>query len=169
MWCGFENSKFYSESNVPISRTLESGYLLSIFITTYHRFIVLRKKPTTRKFLCGMIVLLSLFICLLPSIFPKQLDPHKGQEKGEGASGTAGVLWPLCFMIGFVSRLTNCQFIYPFPSILISFHPIHPFIQPSRSFIFPFLSHLSIIHPPISYIFDSSILWLFSWLFWWHH
>ncbi|XP_020900571.1 uncharacterized protein LOC110239198 [Exaiptasia diaphana] len=73
----------------------------SIPLTILARFIILKKKPTQRKFVCGMMILMSLFICMLPSIFPKQLDPYKKHEEGQGASGIAGVLWPLCFMFGF--------------------------------------------------------------------
>ena len=46
-------------------------------------------------------MVVSLFVCLLPTIFPK-LDPEGKKDLG-GASGVAGVLWPLCFMLGFVS------------------------------------------------------------------
>ena len=56
--------------------------------------------PTLRKFLCAMVVLASLFVCLIPKIFTS-IDPD--EDSSGGATGTAGVLWPLCFMIGFVS------------------------------------------------------------------
>lgn len=56
--------------------------------------------PTLWKFLCAMIVLVSLFICLIPKIFTS-IDPEADQSGG--ASGVAGILWPLCFMFGFVS------------------------------------------------------------------
>jgi hypothetical protein len=49
-----------------------------------------------------MIVLVSLFICLIPKIFTS-IDPDAGDSGG--ASGVAGILWPLCFMFGFVSKL----------------------------------------------------------------
>ncbi len=45
-------------------------------------------------------MLISLFICLIPKIFTS-IDPDA--EKSGGASGVAGILWPLCFMLGFVS------------------------------------------------------------------
>ena len=56
--------------------------------------------PTLRKFICALTVLVSLFICLIPKIFTS-IDPDAG--KSGGASGVAGILWPLCFMLGFVS------------------------------------------------------------------
>ncbi|XP_046849374.1 uncharacterized protein LOC124442903 [Xenia sp. Carnegie-2017] len=61
------------------------------------RFLMLRKKPTRRKAGCAMIILLSLFICLLPKIVPS-ID-EKSDSSSNGASGIAGVLWPLCLMI----------------------------------------------------------------------
>ncbi|XP_078591268.1 uncharacterized protein LOC144870671 [Branchiostoma floridae x Branchiostoma japonicum] len=69
----------------------------SIPITILLRLLVLRRKPTQRKFICSMLVLLSLFVCLLPKMIPAL-----GADKAPGAKGVAGVLWPLCFMIGFV-------------------------------------------------------------------
>ena len=56
--------------------------------------------PTLRKFLCAMVVLVSLFVCLIPKIFTS-IDPDA--VSSGGATGPAGVLWPLCFLIGFVS------------------------------------------------------------------
>ena len=56
--------------------------------------------PTLRKFLCAMVVLVSLFVCLIPKIFTS-IDPDA--DSSGGATGAAGYLWPLCFMIGFVS------------------------------------------------------------------
>ena len=64
------------------------------------RYLVLRKVPTLRKFLCAMVVLISLFVCLIPKIFTS-IDPDA--DSSGGASGVGGVLWPLCFMIAFVS------------------------------------------------------------------
>ncbi|XP_078616350.1 crt homolog 3-like [Branchiostoma floridae x Branchiostoma japonicum] len=69
----------------------------TIPITMLLRLLVLKKKPTQRKFICSILVLLSLFICLLPKIIPAL-----GADTAPGAKGAAGVLWPLCFMIGFV-------------------------------------------------------------------
>ena len=73
-----------------------------------YRYFILRKVPTLRKFLCAMVVLISLFICLIPKIFTS-VDPDAADSTG-GASGVAGILWPLCFMLGFV-RKTLVRFI----------------------------------------------------------
>lgn len=75
--------------------------LLNILIpmTVIVRFLILRKVPTMRKFLCASGVVVSLFVCLVPTMFP-ELDPSGKKDLG-GASGWAGVLWPLCFMLAF--------------------------------------------------------------------
>ena len=70
------------------------------YLNNLRRYLVLRKVPTLRKFLCAMVVLVSLFVCLIPKIFTS-IDPDA--DSSGGASGVAGVLWPLCFMIGLVS------------------------------------------------------------------
>ncbi|XP_048585691.1 uncharacterized protein LOC5518936 [Nematostella vectensis] len=64
------------------------------------RFIALKKIPTKRKFVCAIVTLLSLSLCLMPSIIPT-IDPRQHSDQG-GAKGVAGVLWPMCFMLGFV-------------------------------------------------------------------
>ena len=51
--------------------------------------------------MCAVVVVLGLFICLLPTIFPK-IDSKSHGDLG-GASGVGRVLWPICFMLGFVS------------------------------------------------------------------
>ena len=45
--------------------------------------------------------MLGLFICLIP-MFSSQIDPHGTSHLG-GAKGVGRVLWPLAFMLGFVS------------------------------------------------------------------
>lgn len=71
------------------------------------RLFLLKKKPTRRKLVCAVATVLSLFVCLLPSIFPN-IDPKHNKNKDEGgASGIAGVLWPLCFMLGYVSTFDS--------------------------------------------------------------
>ena len=72
-----------------------------LHIISFFRFLILKKKPTIRKLVCGLLVVLGLFICLLPTIFPK-IDPNSSGDLG-GATGVGKVLWPMCFMFGFVS------------------------------------------------------------------
>ena len=71
-------------------------------------------------------MVVGLFICLVPKIFPS-IDPSSKDDKG-GASGAGMFLWPLCFMLGFVSIavLFSCFFGF------IKFH----FIQFHYNFIF---------------------------------
>ena len=54
-----------------------------------------------RKFVCGSVVVIALLICFLPKFFP-EID-SKGSRKQGGATGVGKFLWPLCFMLGFVS------------------------------------------------------------------
>ncbi|XP_048580155.1 uncharacterized protein LOC116604296 [Nematostella vectensis] len=88
------------------SGTRTAPYLQSILTnigipsTLIIRYFALKKIPTRRKLICALTTSLSLFICLFPSIVPS-IDPVKSKAKG-GAEGVAGVLWPLCFMLGFV-------------------------------------------------------------------
>jgi len=46
------------------------------------------------------VVVAELF-CLLPKIFPK-IDPSADNKRDGGATGVAGVLWPLCFIAGHI-------------------------------------------------------------------
>ena len=57
-----------------------------------------------RKLLSAAFVVLGLFICLIPTIFPC-IDP-KASTKHDlgGATGLARIFWPIAFMFGFVSR-----------------------------------------------------------------
>lgn len=47
-----------------------------------------------------MVVLISIFICLIPKFLT---STDSDAERFGGASGIAGILWPLCFMFGYVS------------------------------------------------------------------
>ena len=70
------------------------------------RMLILRKKPTLLKLSCGVIVVVGLFICLIPTIFP-DVDP-KSEKRKNDAQGVSRVMWPMIFMLGFVST-TLCQ------------------------------------------------------------
>lgn len=64
---------------------------------------MLKKSPTKKKVICAFVTVLALFVCLLPSIIPG-IDPkHKNNKEQGGARGPAGIFWPFCFMLGFVS------------------------------------------------------------------
>ena len=71
---------------------------LSPFI---HRFVILRKRPTRLKLLCAIAVFVGLFVCLIPTIF-YSVDP-KAKKTTNEADGVSRVMWPIIFMLGFVS------------------------------------------------------------------
>lgn len=68
----------------------------------FYRFIILHKKPSVRKATSAVLVFCAELIALIPSIFPKLEDKSARKDDG-GASGLAGILWPLCYFFGFVS------------------------------------------------------------------
>lgn len=70
----------------------------------FDRFLFLKKIPTGRKLLSAIAVVLGLFICLIPT-FSSQID-SEGKSHLGGATGVGRVLWPLAFMLGFVSTVT---------------------------------------------------------------
>lgn len=49
-------------------------------LTILFRVLIVRKKPTLLKLSCGIIVVVGLFICLIPTIFPK-VDPKAEKKK----------------------------------------------------------------------------------------
>ena len=46
-------------------------------------------------------MVVGLFVCLIPTIFP-EVDP-KAEKGRKGSHGVSAVLWPIIFMLGFVS------------------------------------------------------------------
>ena len=81
-------------------------FFVIIFPPLCCRLVILRKKPTRLKLLCALVVFVGLFVSLIPTIFP-QVDPKAEKTKNE-AHGASRVLWPIIFMLGFVS--TSCLF-----------------------------------------------------------
>ncbi|XP_068731350.1 crt homolog 3-like [Montipora capricornis] len=69
-------------------------------LTILFRFVILKKKPTLLKLCCGIAVVIGLFICLIPTIFPG-VDA-KAQKTENEAHGVSRVLWPIIFMFGFL-------------------------------------------------------------------
>ena len=76
-----------------------------IVLLFFRRVLIVRKRPTLLKLLCGLAVVVGLFVCLIPTIFPS-VDPKAEKTKNE-AHGVSRVMWPLIFMLGFVSTLYN--------------------------------------------------------------
>lgn len=75
-----------------------------VMLIFFDRFLFLKKIPTKRKLLSAIAVVLGLFICLIPT-FSSQID-SEGKSHLGGATGVGRVLWPLAFMLGFVSTVT---------------------------------------------------------------
>lgn len=70
-------------------------------VTFVVRYIMLRRRPTCRKLVCAVLVLIAEFTALIPDIFP-ELQTSASRQATGGAEGVAGVLWPLCFFLGYV-------------------------------------------------------------------
>ena len=73
-----------------------------LFFPSHNRYLFLKKVPTRRKLLSAVAVVLGLFISLIPTFYP-HIDPRAVRHLG-GATGAGRVLWPLAFMLGFVSQ-----------------------------------------------------------------
>lgn len=69
-----------------------------------YRLIVIRKRPTLLKLCCSGAVLLGLIISLIPIMSGDNSDPEDKQAWLQQPIA-ARVLWPLCFMFGFVRLL----------------------------------------------------------------
>lgn len=67
------------------------------------RVIILRKKPTLLKIIAAGIVLLGLILSLIPVITGMDKSSAKGKAGWLSQPTLGRILWPLCFMIGFVS------------------------------------------------------------------
>ena len=85
-----------------------SDFLGSPTSNHYHfffsRFLLLKKIPTRRKLTSAAIIVLGLFICLIPTMFP-WIDPEASTRHDLGGeTGLARILWPVTFMVGLVSK-----------------------------------------------------------------
>ena len=67
------------------------------------RLILLRKRPTILKLLCALAVLVGLFFSLIPVFSGLDQDSKEGNREYLKQSRRSQILWPLCFMFGFVS------------------------------------------------------------------
>ena len=58
------------------------------------------------KFVCALLVILGLVLSVIPVIF--NMDEESGNSDAWKRQSTAGrILWPLCFMVAFVSFQFN--------------------------------------------------------------
>lgn len=95
----FMNLCLSGTRTAPYLVALLGNFLVPIQFTT--RLIVLRKRPTLRKFLCALAVIIGELISLIPSIFPS-LEPASERGKDGGASGAGAILWPLAFLFSLI-------------------------------------------------------------------
>lgn len=82
----------------PYLQAILGNFLIPL--TVLFRFVLLQKRPTRLKLFCAVVVVVALFICLIPTIFPS-VDPKAEKTKYE-THGVSRVLWPIIFMLGFL-------------------------------------------------------------------
>ena len=73
-----------------------------------HRFLILRKKPTSSKLQCAVVVAAGLFICLILTIFPTVGGKNKAEPLNENGT-ISRVMWPIIFMLGCVRNTESCR------------------------------------------------------------
>ena len=75
--------------------------------------LILRKKPTIVKLIAAGIVVFGLILSLIPVIGNLDKDKKDENKDWQEQSAVARTLWPLCFMIGFVSDELGTQYMQP--------------------------------------------------------
>lgn len=68
-----------------------------------NRFIILRRRPTMKKLICTLVVMLCLFVCLMPKIIPSIDNSKSKHSNPNAATGAAAAIWPIIFILSFVS------------------------------------------------------------------
>lgn len=69
------------------------------------RLMILRKKPTWLKLGAAGAVLIGVAVSIIPVLAGMDEKSKQGNEKWESQPTAARILWPLCFMLGFVSSV----------------------------------------------------------------
>ncbi|XP_062593306.1 uncharacterized protein LOC134254801, partial [Saccostrea cucullata] len=85
----------------PYLQALATNFAIPVTFLT--RFIILRRKPSIQKAISAVMVFCAELIALIPSIFPN-LENESSKKDDGGASGIAGILWPLCYFVGFIPQ-----------------------------------------------------------------
>lgn len=83
----------------PFLQAILGNFLIPL--TIGFRLLIIRKRPTLLKLICAGAVLLGLIVSLIPIMHGDNSDPQDKQAWLEQPVA-ARVLWPLCFMFGFV-------------------------------------------------------------------
>lgn len=103
----FEHARMHCHAHGKLV-TLVHVYDLYIIICTcacinFYRLVILRKKPTILKLLCALMVFVALILSLIPVITGMDKESKEGKQAWLQQSTASRILWPLCFMFGFVS------------------------------------------------------------------
>ena len=69
------------------------------------RLVILQKRPTIVKLIAAGVALVGLILSLIPIITGMDKDSADAKQKWLLQSTVSRILWPLCFMLGFVSAL----------------------------------------------------------------
>ena len=98
----------YFTNSLATPTCLKGVYIyMNICMYVLCRLLVLKKKPNLFQFLTATIVFLAIFFCLIPTFgnmdLPQECDSSNSSNSTGGSESLAGrILWPLCFMFGFV-------------------------------------------------------------------
>lgn len=82
------------------------------------RLIILRKRPTWLKLGAAGAVLIGVAVSIIPVLAGMDEKSKQGDEKWQIQPTAARILWPLCFMLGFVSSVilytcrTTCIYVH---------------------------------------------------------
>ncbi|XP_062501559.1 uncharacterized protein LOC134178690 [Corticium candelabrum] len=84
----------------PMLQTLLGNFMIPL--TVVARIFILKKKPNLVQGLSAVAVFMALLLCLAPDIFDLDKPRCSQSSASTSSTGAARVLWPLCFMFGFV-------------------------------------------------------------------
>jgi len=87
----------------PYLQAILGNFLIPL--TVLFRLIILRRKPTLLKLLCSFAVIIGLFICIIPTVFP-EIDSKISDETTIEIDSFSRVVWPIIFMLGSVPEAT---------------------------------------------------------------
>ena len=90
------------------------------------RFVLLRKSPTVLKLLSAIAVLLGLILSLIPDIAGMDANSKSGNQLFLSQPRLSQILWPLCFMFGFVSQVWGGGGVLREEVVGGAFHPPPP-------------------------------------------
>lgn len=83
----------------PFLQAILGNFLIPL--TIVFRLLIIRKRPTLLKLCCAAAVLVGLIIALIPIMQGDNFDPQD-KEAWLQQPKAARILWPLCFVVGFI-------------------------------------------------------------------